>query len=494
MPAGKPTAAPTDRFLFFISYAREDRKIADAVEMMIKDGMGPSADVFIDEALTFGVSFEDEIKKKLDETNVLVVVYSGVLKPTFAFPGLELGYFIHSMENEKREDCPRRILPIYFGTPPESLKGQQGIDVGISRENLNNLTVEDFANTINIDWNHAAVQCLRQFQELIDDVREKRGQEVIPQSDKEKDLPERVRTMLRDIFSCLKTTIDTESNIKPQLQITFMTNDAALSAAMANDSLPDDAILVGMGAGRPLSIFGIQGNQVTWGDLKKQTEHNKFHDSWIDALATVVISAMRNQPAVDNSQIVLSYNAVSTYRVILTSGIRYFNGNREFNFYFIEYLNRDDHGDPKTTLLIKGLDLACRFRSLFLEQNSKFSSLGADLKTADSTKKFAIRDFATSMERELNLLHRDALEARLDDPTVWLGLVDPKIIIDVSNAWLPLESRIRETLTQTRRYEAATEKPREALIRVLKDVESTMRPLNSTLIIELADRLKAASA
>jgi hypothetical protein len=115
--------------------------------------------------------------------------------------------------------------------------------------------------------------------------------------------------------------------------------------------------------------------------------------------------------------------------------------------------------------------------------------------TADSTRKFAMRDLATSMERELNLLHRDALEARLDDATVWLGLVDPKIIIGLSNAWLPLELRIRETLTQTRRCEPAdTEKCRDALIAVLNDVEATMRPLNSALISEMADRLKAASA
>jgi hypothetical protein len=231
------------------------------------------------------------------------------------------------------------------------------------------------------------------------------------------------------------------------------------------------------------------------GDFKQQIVQNKFRDSWMDALTTVVFSSMRNQPAVDNSQIILSHNAMNTYRVILTTGIRYFNGNREFNLYFIEYLRRDEFGDPKTTILVKGLDLACRFRSLFLEQNSKFSSVGATLAMADLTKKFAIREFASSMERELNLLHRDALEARLDDPAVWLGLVDSKVLLESSHAWLPLESRIREVLTEARRSEsAATEKCRDALITVLKDVEAMMRPLNSSVIAEMADKLKAASA
>lgn len=493
--AAKLIEVAPERFHFFISYASEDRKIADAVETMIKTAMGPSADVFMDEQLSFGQSFEKEIKEKLDETNVLVVVHSGILKPAFAFPGLELGYFIHTMEHETREDFPRRIVPIYSGKPPESVKGQEGFDIGISRETLS-MTVEQYTETLNdIDWNHSAVKFLRQFQELIDKVREKHGLEVINQSEEQKDLPARVRKMLLAIFSHLKTTPDPESNLKPQLQITLKTNDLALGA-VGNDSLPDDALLVGVGSGRPLSIFGIQGNEITWRDFKQQIGQNKFRDSWMDALTTVVFSSMRNQPAVDNSQIILSHNATNTYRVILTTGIRYFNGNREFNLYFIEYLRRDEFGEPKTTTLIKGLDLACRFRSLFLEQGSKFSSVGTTLAMADLTKKFAIREFASSMERELNLLHRDALEARLDDPAVWLGLVDSKVLLESSQAWLPLESRIREVLTETRPSEpAATEtKCRDALITVLKDVETMMRPLNSAIIAEMADKLKAASA
>ena len=492
--AEKATEVRPERFHFFVSYATEDRKIAEAVDTVIKAAMGPSADVFMDEVLSFGVSFEEEIKKKLDETNVLVVVHSGILKPAFAFPGLELGYFIHIMETETRKDFPRQIVPIYFGKPPDSVKGQEGIDIGIFRETLN-MTVEEYTETLtNIDWNHSAVKFLRQFQDLIDDLRERHGWEVISKSEEQKDLPARVRKMLLAIFNHLKTTPDPESTLKPQLQIVLKTNDVALGA-VGNDNLPDDALLVGVGAGKPLSIFGIRGNEITWGDFKQQTAQNKFRDSWNDALTTVVIYSMQNQPAVDNSQIILSHNAVSTYRVILTTGTRYFNGNREFNLYFIEYLRRPDYGDPQTTILVKGLDLACRFRSLFLEQNSKFSSVGAILIMPDLTKKFAIREFASSMERELNLLHRDALEAKLDDPTVWLGMVDSKIVLESSSAWLPLESRIREVLTQTRRSEpAAMVKCRDALITVLKDVETTMRPLNSAVIAEMADKLKTASA
>src|SRR5437763_1596736 len=91
-------------FRFFISYARENHNIATAVKEAIQTATGPSALVFMDVALPFGVSFEKEIKNRLDETNVLVVVHSAILKSAFAFPGLELGYFIRAMESETRPD------------------------------------------------------------------------------------------------------------------------------------------------------------------------------------------------------------------------------------------------------------------------------------------------------------------------------------------------------------------------------------------------------
>ena len=65
----------------FISYAKEDQKIAIAVYNAIQIALGAFADVFIDDALRFGLKFQDEIKKRLDQTDVLVVIYSAELKP-----------------------------------------------------------------------------------------------------------------------------------------------------------------------------------------------------------------------------------------------------------------------------------------------------------------------------------------------------------------------------------------------------------------------------
>src|SRR5947209_8640878 len=75
--------AKSQVYRFFISYAREDEKIAIAVYNALETAMGPSAKVLIDSGLRFGLSFQDKIKKKFDETDTLVVIDSAVLKPAF---------------------------------------------------------------------------------------------------------------------------------------------------------------------------------------------------------------------------------------------------------------------------------------------------------------------------------------------------------------------------------------------------------------------------
>ena len=495
----KPIIEPrTGRFRFFVSYAREDYNIAIAVNNAIQTAAGPGAEVFMDIALQFGVNFHEEIKRRLDETNVLVVIHSGILKSAFAYPGLELGYFLRVMEGGATPDCPRRIVPVYLERPPDTIAGEEGINIGISRATLN-MTLEEYRATLeNIDFDNSGVRLLRQLQELIDSVREQHGQPKIRQDENQRDLPGIVAKMQLAIFSHLKTTADPEGTLKPQYQITLKASDDALNAA-GEGALPDDARLIPVGPGTPMSIFGLPSTEMTWKEFQQQTRHNKFRDSWVDSISQVVTFSLKNQLAKDNSQVIVSYDGREAYRVILTTGIRYFNGNREFNIYFVEVLRRR-FGDPQTTLLFEGLELACRFRSLFLERNSEFSSAAWKLARPE-----ALKEFASSMERELNLLRRDALDAGIDNPGQWVGLVDPDLLVPVSEAWRPLELRLHETLKQLRksaetretaeRIQAAgpiedVESYRESLVSVLREMETTMRPLNANIIAAMAEKLK----
>jgi hypothetical protein len=486
---GPATAKQTDAeakqrvFRLFISYAKEDEKIAIAVSNAVQTALGPSAEVFIDSGLRYGIAFQDEIKKRLDETDVLVVVYSGSLKPAFAFPGMELGYFIHVMQSERKPDFPRRIVPIYLETPPEILAGTEGVNIGISRATLA-LTCEEYEAGLQIDYDNGMVKFLREFQGLVDGFRAENGLAKVPQSPEQHDLLGLARKMQLAIFSHLKTT--PEFTLKPQKQITIRTSDAAL--ASVERELPPDATLAPVGLGNPMSIFGLPSVETTWADFQKLTQSVKFRDSWIDAITSVVTSSLQSQLEVDNSQVIVSYDAKHTFRVILTTGTKYFNGVREFNLFFVEYLRRGDFGDPDTTVIFKGLELLFRFRSLFLERNSEFSSMS--LKIAPLG---AIKDTSRNLERELNLLKRDALEAGLDKANVWSAFVDWPRLLKMSEVWRPLESKIRETLAQIRAAEADGLAPCcELLVAAIQELETAMRPLNCDVICEMVDKLKSS--
>jgi hypothetical protein len=475
---------PKPRVLrLFISYAREDEKIAIAVSNAVQIALGPSAEVFIDSGLRFGLDFKQEIKKKLDQTDVLIAVSSDALKPAFGFTGMELGYFMHAMEREREHNSGflRRIVPVYLEKLPDVLAEEEGVNIGISRSTLG-MTFEEYEAGLTVDYDHAMVKFLREFQGIVDRLREEAGAPKIPASPDQRDLLGLVKRMQLAIFSHLKST--PESTLKPQKQITIKTSDAAL--AEADNDLPADAMLIPMGNGNPMAIFGLPSNEMTWYGFHKLTKNAKFQDSWIDAINTVVSSALQSQLDVDNSQVIVSYDEKHAYRVILTTGTRYFDGVREFNLYFVEYLKRGDFGDRSTTVIFKGLELLCRFRSLFLERNSEFSSLS--FQTANSK---ALKNLARTMERELNLLRRDALEVGLDRANVWAEFVDWSRLLKMSELWRPIEARIRVTLAEIRVVdEVDLETCRASLIQELQELEQSMHTINAECIAEMTEKLK----
>jgi TIR domain len=76
----------------FISYAREDAPIAIAVSNCLQVALGNVfAEVFIDRKLEAGLDFSVQIQQKLDETDILIIIYSGVEKPSHSWTGVELG-------------------------------------------------------------------------------------------------------------------------------------------------------------------------------------------------------------------------------------------------------------------------------------------------------------------------------------------------------------------------------------------------------------------
>ncbi|HUA63096.1 MAG TPA: hypothetical protein VML19_30360 [Verrucomicrobiae bacterium] len=486
MALGAAARPEFKKLRFFISYTRDDLAIAIAVKNSIQSAMGLGGDAWMDEALRFGGNFHEEIQRKLDETNILVLIDH----PGF-YSGLEFGYFTRLKKEKTGDGILREIVPIFQGKPVESAADNAGINIGVPRDLLN-MTRESYELLLKrtVDSDHRVVKFLKQYQEWIDSSLRQCEGHTMNRSEAERDLPGLVRLMQLEIFDHLKTTQDNEATLKPQSQITIRTNDEDLNNA-GEGQIPDNATLTPVGTGKPMSIFGLPPGEITWGDFRKRIG-GKFAESWVDAISKVITYSMQNQLEADNSQVIVSYDGSEAYRVLLTTGTRKFNGDREFNLYFVEYHRRDDYGE--LTLLVRGLGLCCRFRSLFLEQRGRFSSIAAEV-ASNSANPNALREFAVALDSELNLMRRDMLEAKLDDVALWLGWVDSGLVLQMSKASQDFDLKVRPAIALIRQGGQAAVTPGEmpVLVTALRGLEQAMRPLNAQIIAQMADKLKSAS-
>jgi hypothetical protein len=246
--------------------------------------------------------------------------------------------------------------------------------------------------------------------------------------------------------------------------------------------------LAPVGSGGPMAIFGLQDDSITWTKFLQSTSGNMYCDSWREAITSVVMSSFPNRIDVDNSQVVVSSDAAKAYRIILTTATRYYDDTREFNLYFVETIRRSDYGDEATTLLLKGLELVCRFRFLFLEEDSEFWHQSIKMMPPDR-----VPEIASRMQRELNLLRKDSRDAGLDQPNIWRRFVSWDHLTKMGADYVPREEKMRSVINRildSKRKMDAIVPLRQELSDVLKDLAETIKPENTLLLKEMSAKLQ----
>src|ERR1017187_4654872 len=118
----------------FISYASEDLKIAHAIASALAGALPEGfAEICFDKwSLQAGEEFRTQIKAKLEKSDILIIVSTGVQKDAYAFPSWEVGFF----EGVRRREPSRRMIPMYLENPPPDAAGFQGFDLKIPLELL----------------------------------------------------------------------------------------------------------------------------------------------------------------------------------------------------------------------------------------------------------------------------------------------------------------------------------------------------------------------
>jgi hypothetical protein len=466
-------------FRIFISYASEDLPIAAAIGSCLKVALGDFfAEVNLDKwFLQPGLAFKKQIESKLQKTDVFIIVYTGTEKQSHGYTGWEVGYFDHVMQMTSG----RLKLALYLDNPPAISAEEQGIPLGLGRDKLE-MTCEQFESQLVVRPDEPICLLLEKWQAEVGRIVEETGFPK-PQKKLEQDPAACVRSLKLAIFRYLKGTVETV--VEPQKQITIRVKGSALEQSI--DNLPPDAELHPKRAGTPMAIFGLQDEPITWEKFLAATADNRFCDSWREAITSVVMSSFPDRVNVDNSQIILSSDEVKAYRVILTTATKYFDDCREFSVYFVELLHRPDYGDESTSSLLKGLELVCRFRFMFLETDSEYSS-----QNILSSHIERLPELSSRLLKELNLLRKDARDAGMDEPKVWRKFVTWEHIKKMSAEYRPREMKLREIIgriTAAKGQTNALTPLREELAVVLEAMENGIRPENTLLMREMARKL-----
>ncbi len=483
MAAGVLPVVERRVFRIFISYASEDLAIATAVAGCFKTALPDFfAEINLDkDFLEPGSAFQTQIEAKLQATDVLVIVYTGTEKSSHSFTGWEVGYFDRIMRTEPEA---RKKISLFLFAPPATTASDQGIPIGLSKDQLK-LSVQQFESSLSVSPEEPICKEIESWQQTVASNMENM-QFPRPHYKPEQQPEQCVRNLRLAIFQYLKGTVDTV--VKPQKQITIRVKGSALENS--NGGLPVEAEIRPAGAmssGGSMNIFGLADEIMTWGKFLESTSSQSFGDSWREAITSVVLSSFPERVDVDNSQVIVSTDGKTAYRVILTSATKFYDDYREYNVYFVETLQRDDYGDEDTTYLLKGLQLVCRFRSAFLEPSSDF--LG---ETIAFTHLERLPIVAGKLLKELNLLHRDAQEAGLERPGMWARWVTIDHLKAMADAYRPCEAKLRGIIPkviaakgQTSVLEPLAKEMADSLI----TMEAAVRPENTLLLREMAAQL-----
>jgi hypothetical protein len=462
----------------FISYASEDLKIAHALARGLSDALPEGfAEVCFDKwFLQAGAEFKKEIESKLEKTDVFIIVYTGVDKHSHSFTGWEVGYF----ERVKLNDPNRKIIPMYIEDLPSTAAEFEGLSLRIPRKVLQ-MAVDEFAGQNDVPLDDPLCTLIAELQDKADEIKHSAGYAKTSSRDRN-DPVLCVKNMRLAIFTYLKTTVETV--LKPQKQITIKSTGAALQ--QSDSDLPGDAKLVPVG-GAAMSIFGIGDDEMTWEEFLQKTA-GPHSDSWREAITSVIISSQAERIDVDNSQIILSSDDSKTYRIVLTTATKYWDDCREFNLYFVETLRREEYGDHDSTLILKGLEVSCRYRFMFLESSSQYSA-NAFL----ATREERLREISVKLLRELNVMRKEATNAGLDQPAIWSRFVDWSLIMAIGDAFRSKEKVLREVLGQVlnpnNQRELAT--LRQELAQAVRELEDATREPNAKLIEALSKKMLA---
>jgi hypothetical protein len=365
----------------FFSYASEDGDIVSQFYrafQALNETVGQNLRIFFDRyEIRPGDSIAEDIRNALRASEYLVIFYTGRMKKSHSWTGVELGYFEGLIE-ESGPDSKRRVVSIFLDQPPGTTADTQGIHVHVTPAELN-LSREEYMASMQAEKRFADHALTSFLKEIARKATKLMPADGLPPDRLEEALFARNRKIETEIVpsiwmamhSCLGSRVARRSIEQKLVEIEIDRYDPETAGAQ----IPPDARLIEHGD--TLGIFGIErtAQAPTWAEFRREVEQRYPANApgIFRAIDRVFASALGAMP-IDNDQLIRSPVDDRTYRVIITRHFDYYNRKKIIHLYFIEKRRVDEFGDPATSILLAFVNVSARYRFMFLERTSELSA------------------------------------------------------------------------------------------------------------------------
>lgn len=414
----------------FLSYASEDDSIADALAKALRAAFVDRVDLSMMSEFPSGTKWRELIQDSIAQTDILIAIATGQLKPSHSFTGYEIGQFDFSVKiKPKMSRFPklkRGMIPFAVLTRvPDTTNEFEGIDIDPS------LFRDVRFDPTDLDANLAGMydpddprapeakiyKLFGDIEDMIVKSSRSRQRRTIAQIDARIEILQgHARTLCKDIINIM---LNREKDVKipnSKLIVRLQPPKGGNGADNASNETRIEQATLRI-EGPCYEAFGLEKNQAPlgWRDFTAKADEDIVF-GWKQALNTL-ISSSQNSNFIDNN-IILSFDRKKVFRVFVSRVSLYYSDAAEYQIYVLEMLRTRDEGDNDTTILLKAMEVGLGYRFMFLEQTSRYSPA-----VFKATTLAAFKERTLKMLIGINLLLQKAEQYGLNEARTILDIL-----------------------------------------------------------------------
>lgn len=388
----------------FISYVREDSDLAASVhaELLQLFSFTP-VDVFRDVGIPLAANYQATIDQQLDEADVLLVLVTDRLKPSYSYAGYEVGFFRRSILNRPKiyGDVDRVIIPICIGAEsPDALHYVQSIQI-----DPNKIFKINSVNARQDNGKNPAATLLESTTGIVLDIL------GIPSSPA---INARVAASAERLYGVFGEYLQNRVSLEtfPERKIVIRADTPVRVASGCVDLSSTKVELIGAS----FQIFGFaeeRSREFSWDEFVRKMPTD-MGGTWGEGIKALIAGTLHNSE--DNYHVVSNTRGDDAYRLFVARIVTFVSQKTEIHIYIVKMVIRH-YGDRLTSRLLSAVSIGLQFRFLFLEDKSKFRPATFEFPmSVDSSKEMdAWKSAILELISQLDLILREAQDQHLMD-------------------------------------------------------------------------------